>query len=74
MADPLHQFVITRTIPIEVAGVDLSFTNSSAWMLIVTGLASLLIWAGLRKPTLVPGRRAVRGGDALRDGRRDHSQ
>jgi F-type H+-transporting ATPase subunit a len=56
VADPLHQFVITRTIPIEVAGIDLSFTNASAWMLIVTGMASLLIWAGLRKPALVPGR------------------
>lgn len=56
MADPLHQFVITKTIPIDVAGLDLSFTNASAWMLIVTGLASLLIWAGLRKPALVPGR------------------
>ncbi|MBC7987382.1 MAG: F0F1 ATP synthase subunit A [Sphingomonadaceae bacterium] len=56
MADPLHQFVITRTIPIEVAGIDLSFTNASAWMLIVTGLASTLLLAGLRKPQLVPTR------------------
>ncbi|MBC8055245.1 MAG: F0F1 ATP synthase subunit A [Rhizobiales bacterium] len=56
MADPLNQFVITKTIPIEVAGIDLSFTNASAWMLIVTGLASLLLLVGLRRPTLVPGR------------------
>lgn len=56
MADPLHQFKIEPIIPIEVAGIDLSFTNSSAWMLAATGLAALLLWLGLRRPTLVPGR------------------
>lgn len=56
MADPLHQFVITRTIPLEIAGVDVSFTNSAAWMLVATALASLLLWLGMRKPALVPNR------------------
>jgi F-type H+-transporting ATPase subunit a len=56
MAGPLDQFIVTRTVPLHIAGIDVSFTNASAWMLIVTGVASLLIWAGLRRPSLVPGR------------------
>ena len=56
MADPLHQFVVTKTIPLAIGGVDVSFTNASAWMLIVSGVAALLLWLGLRKPQLVPGR------------------
>lgn len=54
--DPLHQFEIQRIVPIEVAGIDISFTNSSAWMLAATGIAAALLWAGLRNPQLVPGR------------------
>lgn len=56
MAGPLDQFVVTRTVPMHLAGIDVSFTNASAWMLIVTAAASLLIWIGLRRPALVPGR------------------
>lgn len=54
--DPLHQFEIHKIVPLEIAGVDISFTNSSAWMLAATGIAAGLLWWGLRKPTLVPGR------------------
>lgn len=53
---PLEQFRIEPIIPIHVGGVDLSFTNSSAWMLAAVALASLLLWLGLRRPSLVPGR------------------
>lgn len=56
MASPLHQFEITPIIPIEVAGTDLSFTNSALFMVIASALvAAFLIW-GMRKSTLVPGR------------------
>lgn len=56
MASPLHQFEITPIIPIEVAGTDLSFTNSALFMVIASGLvAAFLIWS-MRKSTLVPGR------------------
>ncbi len=74
MAGPLDQFIVTRTVPLHIAGIDVSFTNASAWMLIVTGVASLLIWAGLRRPSLVPGPRPVGGRDDVRDGRRDLGQ
>jgi F-type H+-transporting ATPase subunit a len=53
---PLEQFRIEPIIPIHVGGVDLSFTKSSAWMLAAVALASLLLWLGLRRPSLVPGR------------------
>jgi len=56
VASPLHQFEITPIIPIEVAGTDLSFTNSALFMVIASALvAAFLIW-GMRKSTLVPGR------------------
>lgn len=53
---PLEQFRITPIIPLHVAGYDISFTNSSAWMLFATGVAALILWLGLRRPQLVPGR------------------
>jgi F-type H+-transporting ATPase subunit a len=56
MADPLHQFQITKIVPISVAGTDLSFTNSSLWMVIAAGAAYLLIMAGTRQHAMVPGR------------------
>ena len=34
MADPIHQFVITPIVPLEIGGLDLSYTNSSLWMTI----------------------------------------
>lgn len=33
-ADPMHQFHISRLIPFEIGGWDLSFTNSALWMVI----------------------------------------
>ncbi|MEX2319503.1 MAG: F0F1 ATP synthase subunit A, partial [Bauldia sp.] len=30
--DPIHQFEIQKIIPIEIGGVDLSFTNASLFM------------------------------------------
>ena len=56
MADPLHQFQITPLVPIEVAGANLSFTNSSLWMAIAVGCAYLLVMTGTRQHAMVPGR------------------
>ncbi|KXF78424.1 ATP synthase F0F1 subunit A [Paramesorhizobium deserti] len=38
--DPIHQFQVSRWIPIEVGGVDLSFTNVSAFMVMTVVVAS----------------------------------
>ena len=52
--DPMHQFEITRLVPIDIGGIDASFTNSSLWMLIAAGVVALLL---LSAPTrLVPTR------------------
>ena len=37
--DPIHQFVISPIVPISVAGLDLSFTNSSLWMALAVACA-----------------------------------
>lgn len=56
MAGPLEQFVVKPIIPIEVAGIDLSFTNSSLWMVLAAGAATLLLTASMRGRALVPSR------------------
>ena len=52
--DPIHQFVINRIIPIDIGGLDLSFTNSALWAVIATLCASLLFMLAPRE--LVPTR------------------
>lgn len=59
MADPIKQFVITPIIPFEVAGIDLSFTNSSLWMAIGAITAATFLILATRKKALVPGRLQV---------------
>jgi len=56
VASPLEQFEVTPLVPINVAGADLSFTNSSLWMAIAVGCAFLLIMAGTRQHAMIPGR------------------
>jgi F-type H+-transporting ATPase subunit a len=43
-------------VPIEIGGVDLSFTNSSLWMAIAIGLATLFLTLSMRGASVVPGR------------------
>ncbi len=54
--DPLHQFVVNKIIPLQVGGIDVSFTNSSLWM-VITALAvtGFTIFAMGRR-AVVPGR------------------
>lgn len=61
MADPIHQFVITPIIPLEVGGIDLSFTNSSLWMMIGVVLSTVTLTMATRRKSLVPGRLQVMG-------------
>ncbi len=54
--DPIHQFRIIKLIPIQVGGVDLSFTNSALFMVLsVVTIAAFLLLA-TRKRALVPSR------------------
>ena len=56
MADPIKQFVIKPIIPIEFSGFDLSFTNSSLWMVIGGVVAITMLMLGSRRKAMVPGR------------------
>ncbi|MBC8013290.1 MAG: F0F1 ATP synthase subunit A [Methyloceanibacter sp.] len=52
----MHQFEIKRFVPLEIFGIDASFTNSALFMLIAVGLVSLFLLSAMRGPSLVPGR------------------
>jgi F-type H+-transporting ATPase subunit a len=55
--DPIHQFHINKIIPIEnVAGLDLSFTNVSLFMVVTVAAASLFLYITTANRGLVPGR------------------
>jgi F-type H+-transporting ATPase subunit a len=54
--DPMHQFVIQPYVGIEIEGLNLSFTNSSLWMVLTALVASFLMSYGMRSRGLVPGR------------------
>lgn len=56
MAGPIEQFEIHPVMPIEIGGLDLSFTNSALWMVIATGVATLILTVGARRRALVPSR------------------
>ena len=53
---PLSQFEIKPIVPIDVAGVDASFTNASLFMALAVVVATLFITLGMRRGTLVPDR------------------
>jgi len=56
VASPLEQFEVKPIIPIEVGGIDISFTNSSLFMVIAVALsAGFLVIAGGRG-AMVPSR------------------
>ena len=54
--DPLHQFQIQRFVPINIGGLDASFSNSSLYMVIAVALITGLIVYGMRGRALIPGR------------------
>ncbi len=54
--DPLHQFQISRLIPIEIGGVDFSFTNSSLFMVATVAAATGFLYWSTRGRGLVPNR------------------
>lgn len=53
---PMEQFAIKPLIPIEIAGYDLSFTNSSLWMMLAVGAGCALLTLGVKRDGIVPGR------------------
>lgn len=55
-AGPLHQFEIAPIVPLEIGGVDVSFTNSALWMVIAVIVSTVLLTVGMRGRAMVPGR------------------
>jgi F-type H+-transporting ATPase subunit a len=53
--DPMHQFTVEPLVPLHVGGYDISFTNSSLWMLIALVLITGFMALGMKRE-LVPGR------------------
>jgi F0F1-type ATP synthase membrane subunit a len=54
--DPIKQFEISTIVPIEIAGIDFSFTNSSLFMLATTGAVAAFLVLSTTGRGLVPGR------------------
>ena len=59
MASPLAQFEIKSYYPIELMGIDISFTNSSLAMLITSSVIIFFMYMGIRKPSIIPSRLQV---------------
>jgi F-type H+-transporting ATPase subunit a len=56
MAGPIEQFEISRIVPIEIGSLDLSITNSSAYMFATVVLAAGFLLFATSGRGLVPGR------------------
>ena len=56
MYDPIHQFRIESLIPIQIGGLNLSFTNSALYMTLTVIAASAFLILSTRGRGLVPTR------------------
>lgn len=54
MSNPMEQFVIKPIIPLEIGGVDVSFTNSALFMVLTVAVSTLLMALCLRKRAMIP--------------------
>jgi F-type H+-transporting ATPase subunit a len=54
--DPMHQFQIGTLAPIDIGGVDASFTIASAAMLAASGLSVLFMTQAMKPAAMAPGR------------------
>jgi F-type H+-transporting ATPase subunit a len=53
--DPMHQFTVEPIAPLHLGSYDISFTNSSLWMLVALALIFAFMATGMKRQ-LVPGR------------------
>ena len=53
---PLAQFEIKTLFPLEIAGFDASFTNASAFMMLIVLLISVFVIGGMSKASAIPSR------------------
>ncbi|MEM7446160.1 MAG: F0F1 ATP synthase subunit A [Pseudomonadota bacterium] len=55
-ASPIEQFEVYPLLPIQVGNLDLSFTNSSLWMVITVAVSTVILAFSARGGALVPSR------------------
>lgn len=56
MANPLHQFQVEKLVPIQIGGIDASYTNSALFMTIAVVLITVFLLTSVKSRALVPGR------------------
>lgn len=56
MSSPLDQFQIKPIVPIEIAGLNLAFTNSALWMTVAAAVATFFLVSAASGAKIVPGR------------------
>ncbi|MDI7861512.1 F0F1 ATP synthase subunit A [Rhizobiaceae bacterium n13] len=54
--DPTHQFLIQKIVPIEIGGIDFSFTNASLFMVATVAAASAFLYFSTTSRGLIPTR------------------
>jgi F-type H+-transporting ATPase subunit a len=54
--DPTHQFVVQKLVPIEIGGMDFSFTNASLFMVATVAVASAFLYFSSASRALIPTR------------------
>ena len=54
--NPLEQFAVKKIIPLNIGGLDVSFTNASLFMVIAVALITLFMVAAMRPKAIIPGR------------------
>ena len=59
MADPLKQFIIQPWIPLEIGGLNLSYTNSSFWMTVGVLVSLLFLTAATSRRAVIPSRAQI---------------
>lgn len=53
---PIHQFEIHDIVPMQLAGIDISFTNSALWMMVAVAVSCTFLYLAAKPAALVPGR------------------
>jgi len=64
VASPIHQFVVTPLSPstqMDINGIDISFTNSSLWMMIAAIVSVVFLSLASRRGAMVPSRLQMSG-------------
>ena len=56
VASPVAQFALKPLVPLEIGGIDLSYTNSALWMTISAIAVTAFLTFSMRNGRLIPGR------------------